>query len=91
MPSRLSTIQKIEEQVKNFVETANWTSGDMPPALDIEVVAEIKEYGKEFLVEKTLQWLREIEATMNVRPIIYTRENIRNQYLNDERLKMYDF
>lgn len=91
MPSRLSTIQKIEEQVKNFVETANWTPGDMPPALDIEVVAEIKEYGKEFLVEKTLQWLREIESTMNVRPIIYTRENIRNQYLNDERLKMYDF
>lgn len=81
----------IEEQVKNFVETANWTPGDMPPALDIEVVAEIKEYGKEFLVEKTLQWLREIESTMNVRPIIYTRENIRNQYLNDERLKMYDF
>lgn len=73
------------------METANWTPGDMPPALDIEVVAEIKEYGKEFLVEKTLQWLREIESTMNVRPIIYTRENIRNQYLNDERLKMYDF
>lgn len=50
------------------METANWTPGDMPPALDIEVVAEIKEYGKEFLVEKTLQWLREIESTMNVLP-----------------------
>ena len=43
---------------------------DMPPALDIEVVSEIKEYGKEFLVEKTLQWLRKIESTMHVRPII---------------------
>lgn len=81
----------IEEQIKNFVETANWTPGDMPPALDIEVVSEIKEYGKEFLVEKTLQWLRKIESTMHVRPIIYTRENIRNEYLNDDRLKKYDF
>ena len=42
----------------------------MPPALDIEVVSEIKKYGKEFLVEKTLQWLRKIESTMHVRPII---------------------
>ena len=81
----------IDEQIKNFVETANWTPGDMPPALDIEVVSEIKEYGKEFLVEKTLQWLRKIESTMHVRPIIYTRENIRNEYLNDDRLKKYDF
>ena len=81
----------IDEQIRNFVETANWTPGDMPPALDIEVVSEIKEYGKEFLVEKTLQWLRKIESTMHVRPIIYTRENIRNEYLNDDRLKKYDF
>ena len=81
----------IEEQIKNFVETTNWTPGDMPPALDIEVMSEIKEYGKAFLVEKTLQWLREIESTMHVRPIIYTRENIRNEYLNDDRLKKYDF
>ena len=81
----------IDEQIRNFVETVNWTPGDMPPALDIEVVSEIKEYGKEFLVEKTLQWLRKIESTMHVRPIIYTRENIRNEYLNDDRLKKYDF
>lgn len=30
----------IGEQIKNFVETANWTPGDMPPALDIEVVSD---------------------------------------------------
>lgn len=59
----------------------------MPPALDIEVVSEIEEYGKEFLVEKTLQWLKKIESTMHVRPIIYTRENIRNKYHDDNRLK----
>lgn len=81
----------IDERIKNFLETANWAQGDMPPALDIEVVSEIEEYGKEFLVEKTLQWLKKIESTMHVRPIIYTRENIRNKYLDDNRLKKYDF
>lgn len=81
----------INEQIKNFVETTNWTPGDLPPALDIEVVSEIKKYGKEQLVEMTLKWLGNIESIMHVRPIIYTREDIRNQYLNDERLKKYDF
>lgn len=81
----------VDEQIKNFVETANWTHGDLPPALDIEVVSEIKEYGKERLVEMALQWLDKIEKTMQVRPVIYTREAIRNQYLNDDRLKKYDF
>lgn len=81
----------VEEQIRNFVETVNWTKGDLPPALDIEVDAEIKEYGKGRLVEMALEWLEKIETTMNVRPIIYTRENIRNMYLSDERFRKYDF
>lgn len=44
----------IEEQIKNFLETANWTEGNMPPALDIEVVPEIELYGKDKLVSMTL-------------------------------------
>ena len=28
---------------------------------------------------------------MQVRPIIYTRENIRNKFLNDGQFKKYDF
>ena len=81
----------VDEQVKNFVETTNWMEGDLPPALDIEVVSEIKKYGKKQLVEMTLEWMEKIESTMHVRPIIYTRESIRNRYLNDKRLKKYDF
>ena len=81
----------IEEQVKNFLETVNWTAGDLPPALDIEVEQEIQEYGQEKLTTMALYWLKKIEAHMQVRPIIYTRENIRNKYLNDSQFKKYDF
>ena len=81
----------IEEQVKNFLETVSWTKGDLPPALDIEVEQEIKKYGKAKLIDMTLHWLERVEAHMHVRPIVYTRENIRNKYLNDGRLKKYDF
>ncbi|MCD8291635.1 MAG: hypothetical protein LUC91_09080 [Prevotella sp.] len=81
----------VEEQVRNFIETVNWKDGDMPPALDVEIESEIKEYGKEKFVEMTLSWLEKVEENMHVRPIIYTRESIRNNYLNDERFKKYDF
>lgn len=81
----------VDDQVRNFVETANWTSGDMPPALDIEVEAEIQTYGADKLQNMVLSWLEKVEAIMHVRPVIYTFERIRNQYLNDNRFKKYDF
>lgn len=81
----------VEEQVKNFTETVSWTIGDMPPALDIEVVTEIQTYGVDKLKEMALSWLDKVEKIMHVRPIIYTREDIRNLYLNDNRFKKYDF
>ncbi|MCD8297954.1 MAG: hypothetical protein LUC88_10315 [Prevotella sp.] len=81
----------VDEQVKNFTETVNWTEGDLPPALDLEIESEIKEYGKEKFVEMALTWLEKVEENIHVRPIIYTRESIRSKYLNDDRFKKYDF
>lgn len=81
----------VDDQVKNFTETANWQPGDMPPALDIEVDAEIAEYGKERLVAMALEWLRKVERVMHVRPIIYTREKIRNECLMGSEFGQYKF
>lgn len=81
----------IEDQVKNFVDVVTWHPGDLPPALDIEVESEITKYGAEKLQEMTLAWLKQVEDLMQVRPIIYTRESIRNAYLNDSRFAKYDF
>lgn len=80
----------VEEQIKNFVEKATWTSGDLPPALDIEVEEEIRSHGTDKFLDMTFTWLEAIERQMNVKPIIYTTENIRDKYLTkDPRFKNY--
>lgn len=80
----------INEQIKNFTETATWTPGDMPPALDVELESEIKTHGVAKLLYMTFTWLETIEEKMGVRPIIYTRESIRDNYLSkDSRFKKY--
>ena len=82
----------IEDQIKNFTETANWTPGDMPPALDVEVESEIATHGVSKLLDMTYTWLEAVEAKMGVRPIIYTRESIRDKYLTkDPRFNKYQY
>lgn len=82
----------IDEQIKNFTETAKWTPGDMPPALDVEVESEIAAHGASKLLDMTYQWLEAVEARMGVRPIIYTRESIRDKYLaKDPRFNKYQY
>ena len=81
----------IEAQLKNFFETATYTKGDLPPALDIEMENEILQYGVAQMQSMALKWLEDVEKKMGVRPIIYTRENLRNKYLNDSRFKKYQF
>ncbi|MBQ7691707.1 MAG: hypothetical protein IJT30_11035 [Muribaculaceae bacterium] len=81
----------IDDQLKNFLETATWTPGDMPPALDVEEEQEIRDYGTDALQSMALKWLETVEKKMGVRPVIYTREPIRNRYFNDSRFKKYQF
>lgn len=81
----------INDQIKNFLETATWTTGDMPPALDVELETEITEFGIEQSQKVILEWLEIVENKLGVRPIIYTREGIKNKYLNDVRFDKYDF
>lgn len=80
----------VDEQVKNFIETVNWSVGDLPPALDVEVESEIETHGVAKLLDMTYTWLEKVEQEMNVRPIIYTRESIRDKYLSkDPRIANY--
>ena len=81
----------IDEQLKNFFETVTWSPGDLPPALDVELEDEINKYGVKQFQSKTLEWLERVEKRMGVRPIIYTREGIRNKYLNTPEFKKYKF
>lgn len=88
----LSWQSSVEDQLKNFFETVTWVPGDLPPALDVEWADDIvKEYGADTLQSMTLEWLEEVEKKMGVRPIIYTRENIRDNYLKDPKFNTYQF
>ena len=88
----LSYTSPVEEQVRNFVETANWAPGDLPPALDVEKLNEIKALGKEKLCQLVYSWLEQVEKLWGVKPIIYTSENIRDNYLmSDPRHDNYHF
>lgn len=83
----------VEEQLKNFLETATWTKGDLPPALDIENEDEIIKYGgnrNEEFYDVVIKWLKGVEKKMGIKPIIYTNEHIRNKYIADERLREYE-
>lgn len=81
----------IDGQIKNFTETVSWTPGDLPPALDVEVESEIEAHGVDKLLDMTYTWLEEVEARMGVRPVIYTRESIRDKYLaKDSRFGKYE-
>ena len=81
----------VDDQLKNFFTTVTWTPGDLPPALDVELEDEIKKYGVKTFQSMTLEWLEKVEKKMGVRPIIYTRERIRNKYFNNSKFKKYQF
>lgn len=81
----------IDSQLQNFQEIVSWNRGDLPPALDVEVESEIEKYGIKALQSMALEWLEKVEAKMGVRPVIYTRETIRNKYLNDSKFRKYQF
>ena len=80
----------VEDQLTNFFETATWTKGDLPPALDIEYEHEIEKYGEDVFYDIVIKWLKGVEKKMGVKPIIYTNEEIRTKYMSDARLKGYD-
>lgn len=83
----------VEDQVKNFVETASWYPGDLPPALDIESKnSGMTGRSAETIVNMCYRWLELVEKRMGLRPIIYTTEEIRDIYLaKDPRFNKYQY
>lgn len=74
----------VKDQIKNFISTATWTRGDMPPALDIEDEKEMRQFGTQHTLDWVYTWLEGVEKHMRVRPIIYTTEKIRDNYLKKD-------
>lgn len=83
-----------EEQARNFMEYAMLAPGDLPPVLDLEKnESRRKISNREFapVVESAKKWLRIVEDSCHVRPVIYTNMNIYRDFLSrDSFFSSYD-
>ena len=88
----MTTLSDIETQIDNFIRNAVVEKGDFPPVLDIETPHDrVKELGVENIRKMALKWLQAVEAHYGVRPVIYTNDLFRKEYLSTPEFKDYDF
>jgi lysozyme len=68
-------------QAKNFISHVKFSSGDLPPVVDVE-----QTYGvsKSVLQQRLKAFLYAAELAYGVKPIIYTNVDFYKKYLNDE-------
>lgn len=82
----------VESQVKNFLDMSKYSEGDLPPVLDVEgKPGDIEQYGADKFQKEVLDWLDSVEKELHVKPIIYTRDDIKERFLTDSRFSQYDF
>jgi len=67
-------------QANNFIKTVPLEYGDLPPVVDFEV---INGASNKQVIERLQTWLSIIEKHYQVRPIIYTNQNLYKKYIAD--------
>jgi len=67
-------------QARNFINTVKYSSGDLPPVVDVEQTYGVK---KEILQQRLKAWLYATELAYGVKPIIYTNVEFYKKYLAD--------
>lgn len=68
-------------QARHFLSTVTLQAGDLPPVLDIEVAGKA---ASSQLRKEVRHWLREVERSTGVRPIIYTNVGFYQRYLGSD-------
>ncbi len=70
-------------QAKNFIKQLKplLTGFNLPPALDIEYMPEIKTIDSIMLMANIKQWLDYVEHELGVRPVIYTNQSFWHDYI----------
>lgn len=89
----------ITAQISNFTQHVKLFKGDLPPVLDLEsespdekvYIAKLRKYGVKRMQDEAIQWLTEIEAYYGIKPIIYTSEVWKKNFLSDSRFNSYEF
>lgn len=89
----------IDAQISNFIQHVKIDKGDLPPVLDLEseysnqkaYIAKLRKYGVKRMHNDALKWLAAIEKYYGIKPIIYTSEVWKKNFLSDNRFDSYDF
>ena len=66
------------EQALHFLQTVELQPGDLAPVLDLESTDNMP---PDVMLQEASIWLQTVEASLNVRPIIYTNQNFYEKYL----------
>lgn len=77
-----------ELQAKHFIRTVKLEEGDLPPVLDIEQMGQAT---PEQLRQRARDWLDVVERHYGVKPILYTNNNFRTNYLNTPEFNAYPY
>jgi len=80
----LSTRTPAEDQAHHFLSYTRFTSGDLPPMLDIEPSdKQIEDMGGPLaLFDAIRTWLRIVERETNCQPLLYVNQRFVNTYLH---------
>jgi len=68
----------VRKQAENYINFVKLSAGDLPPALDIEV---LDGASPEKLREGVQIWLSTVEKAYGVRPVIYTNQDFYHDHL----------
>jgi lysozyme len=77
-----------EIQAKNFIRNVWLDEGDFAPVLDFEIQGHNRRHHRH-LTENVTKWLKIVEASYGIKPIIYTNLHIYNQYIKSTPLDKY--
>ena len=77
-----------KEQMENFTSVVDLKSGDLPPVLDVEMESSIS---KSRYREGVLNCLKIMEQTYKVKPIVYTNQQLYNEYFDYSSFDEYQF
>lgn len=89
----------VNSQINIFIKNSKWEKGDLPPVLDLEsedkneeaYIKKLRKYGVKKMQDDALRWLKVIEAYYKVKPIIYTTEVWKKNFLDNKEFDNYDF
>ena len=84
-----STKSPARQQAEFFLKTVRLEEGDLPPVLDVEKKPD--DMSPADFQREVLLWLHIVEDRYHVKPILYTYNKFKEQYLSDSRFDDYPY